>query len=358
MREPLAAGRGHRHVLRPHRARATDHPHGRQEPDRGRAPGRRRAAPPARQPARRPASWPAIPLSMLVAFTAMRQLGLSGNLMSLGAIDFGLIVDGSVVMIENIVRVLARARATSSDGTPTATSDPSTARHRSRGRSSSAVGIIMIVYLPILALRGIEGKMFRPMALTVMFALAASLVLRAHAHAGAGEPVPQAASRRQEPWLFRQAQRIYAPLLDRACHAGARHRRRSPSPSSSRASAWSRSSAPSSSRGSTRAPSPCRSGASRASRSSSRTRSARRPREGPARAVPRGQDGRVAHRARRDRDRSMGVEITDTFIMLKPPERVALRREALVEAIDAALRARCRARSSATRSRSSCASRS
>ena len=108
---------------------------------------------------------------MLVAFTAMRQAGLSGNLMSLGAIDFGLIVDGSVVMIENIVRVLARAAERARQSHLEESS--ATAAHRGRAARRLRGRIIIIVYLPILALRGVEGKMFRPMALTVVFALAA-----------------------------------------------------------------------------------------------------------------------------------------------------------------------------------------
>jgi len=115
----------------------------------------------------------AIPLSMLVAFTGMVEAGLSGNLMSLGAIDFGLIVDGSVVMIENIVRRLGETRA------PGQSKDDVI---REAGREVArpvffAVLIIIIVYLPILTLQGVEGKMFRPMALTVVFALIGSLLL-------------------------------------------------------------------------------------------------------------------------------------------------------------------------------------
>ncbi|MGE0703139.1 MAG: efflux RND transporter permease subunit [Vicinamibacterales bacterium] len=113
----------------------------------------------------------AIPLSMLFAFTGMVQAGISGNLMSLGAIDFGLIVDGSVVMIENIVRRLHEARR------------PGVSRDdvvREAGREVArpvffAVLIIIIVYLPLLTLEGVEGKMFRPMAITVVFALVGSL---------------------------------------------------------------------------------------------------------------------------------------------------------------------------------------
>jgi len=114
----------------------------------------------------------AIPLSMLFAFTGMVQAGLSGNLMSLGAIDFGLIVDGSVVMIENIVRRLGEAKGTVSREEVVREAGKEVARP-----IFFAVLIIIIVYLPILTLQGVEGKMFRPMALTVVFALVGSLIL-------------------------------------------------------------------------------------------------------------------------------------------------------------------------------------
>ncbi|MFQ5992229.1 MAG: efflux RND transporter permease subunit [Nitrospiraceae bacterium] len=116
----------------------------------------------------------AIPLSMLLAFTGMTQAGLSGNLMSLGAIDFGLLVDGSVVMIDNILRRLARKRVLSQD--------ERLAEIQAAGREvlrpvTFAVGIIILVYVPVLLLTGLEGKMFRPMAFTVILALAGSLLL-------------------------------------------------------------------------------------------------------------------------------------------------------------------------------------
>ncbi|MFQ5749321.1 MAG: efflux RND transporter permease subunit, partial [Planctomycetota bacterium] len=154
----------------------------------------------------------AIPLSMLVAFTVMRWAGLSGNLMSLGAIDFGLIVDGSVVLIENVVRYLHHHKE---DGATSHLEKVRQACHEVARPVVFAVGIIMIVYLPILGLRGIEGKMFRPMALTVVFALGGSLIC-------ALTLMPVLASlflRRdveKETVLFRWMKRIYAPLLDRA----------------------------------------------------------------------------------------------------------------------------------------------
>ncbi len=153
----------------------------------------------------------AIPLSMLVAFSGMQVAGLSGNLMSLGAIDFGLIVDGSVVLIENIVRVLHERR---NERDVPHLEKIRGACHEVARPVVFAVGIIMIVYLPILALRGIEGKMFRPMALTVVFALAGSLVC-------ALTLMPVLASfflkevSEHEPWLFRLAKRLYLPVLPR-----------------------------------------------------------------------------------------------------------------------------------------------
>ena len=116
-----------------------------------------------------------IPLSMLFAAILMRIFDVSGNLMSLGALDFGLIVDGAVVMVENVVRRRAEAQHENSREPPERTileSCIEVARP-----VVFAVAIIGIVYLPILSLRGIEGKMFVPMALTVIFALLGSLIL-------------------------------------------------------------------------------------------------------------------------------------------------------------------------------------
>jgi cobalt-zinc-cadmium resistance protein CzcA len=114
----------------------------------------------------------AIPLSMLAAFAGMVQAGISGNLMSLGAIDFGLIVDGSVVMVENIIRRFREAGPSDSRFEVLRSSAQEVARPIFFG-----VAIIVLVYVPILTLGGIEGKMFKPMATTVLFALGASLVV-------------------------------------------------------------------------------------------------------------------------------------------------------------------------------------
>ena len=154
----------------------------------------------------------AIPLSMLVAFSAMRWTGVSGNLMSLGAIDFGLIVDGSVVMVENILRVLYQRR---DESAVSSLEKVRAAAHQVARPVVFGVTIIILVYLPILALRGIEGKMFRPMAMTVAFALAASLLC-------ALTLIPAVASwllpgaRVRQPALYRWCRRLYLPLLDGA----------------------------------------------------------------------------------------------------------------------------------------------
>lgn len=121
----------------------------------------------------------AIPLSFLFALTGMNRFGISGNLMSLGAIDFGLIIDGAVVIVENIVRRLG-IRQHQLGRLLTVEECAHTVLQASKQVGAPmffGVIIITIVYVPILALSGIEGKMFHPMALTVMLALGGALVL-------------------------------------------------------------------------------------------------------------------------------------------------------------------------------------
>jgi len=122
----------------------------------------------------------AIPLSMLFAVTMMNFFGVSGNLMSLGAIDFGLIVDGSVIVVEATLHLLARSKTLSGANKFTQKEmDEKVGVSASRMMNSAIFGqiIILIVYIPILTLTGIEGKMFRPMAQTVSFAILGALVL-------------------------------------------------------------------------------------------------------------------------------------------------------------------------------------
>lgn len=152
-----------------------------------------------------------IPLSMLFAFCGMYQVGLAGTLLSLGAIDFGIVVDSSVVVIENIVRRLSHQ----SPGV-SATSRLETIRQAAiEVRNPTVFGqlIIMIVYIPILTLEGVEGKMFRPMALTVVLVLAGSLILSLTLTPVLASYVLPKQTSEREVFLVRMAQWVYARVL-------------------------------------------------------------------------------------------------------------------------------------------------
>ncbi len=151
----------------------------------------------------------AIPLSMLFAANIMLATGVTASLMSLGAIDFGMIVDSSVIMIENCVRRLAHEA-----GARPRRDIIRDAAIEVRKPTMFGELIITIVYLPILALQGTEGKMFRPMALTVIFALAGSMALSLTlmpvlASLGLSSRVQE-----KEVWLIRTVKRVYEPVLD------------------------------------------------------------------------------------------------------------------------------------------------
>jgi cobalt-zinc-cadmium resistance protein CzcA len=152
----------------------------------------------------------AIPLSMLIAFSGMMQAGISGNLMSLGAIDFGLLVDGSVVMVDNILRRLAIKDVMSEEAR---LSEIQAAGREVLRPMTLAVSIIILVYVPILALTGIEGKMFRPMALTVILALAGSLLLAVTVTPLLTFWFVRERSRHEDTRVFGMLRRAYAPCL-------------------------------------------------------------------------------------------------------------------------------------------------
>lgn len=156
-----------------------------------------------------------IPLSMLFAVSGMVENRISGNLMSLGAIDFGIIVDGAVVMVDNMVRRFGHrqrelGRLLSTNERLESAFD--SAREVSRP-TLFGVGIIMMVYLPILTLQGIEGKMFRPMALTVLLALAGALVLAFTFVPAAVAIFLRGRVSDRESIAVRSAKRLYAPVL-------------------------------------------------------------------------------------------------------------------------------------------------
>ena len=157
-----------------------------------------------------------IPLSMLFTFTGMVKWGVSANLMSLGALDFGIIIDGAVVIVENCVRRLAHAQA--AKGAPLTRDERlhevfEAAREARRPLLFGQL-IIMVVYLPIFALTGVEGKMFHPMALTVVIALLGAMLLSITFVPAAialfmGDKVAEKENR-----LMVWARRAYAPLLN------------------------------------------------------------------------------------------------------------------------------------------------
>lgn len=161
-----------------------------------------------------------LPLSALATFILMRSFGLSANLMSLGglAIALGMLVDAAVVVVENLVSHMAHDPQRRADSAPgAATSDRLGRIMRGVGEVAgpvlSGVAIIAIVFLPLLSLEGLEGKLFRPVALTIVFALAASLVISLTI-------VPVAASMllktvgHSDPWLVRILSRGYHRVLD------------------------------------------------------------------------------------------------------------------------------------------------
>ncbi|WP_234085634.1 CusA/CzcA family heavy metal efflux RND transporter [Azonexus sp. R2A61] len=156
-----------------------------------------------------------IPLSMLFTFSGMVNYRVSANLMSLGALDFGIIIDGAVVIVENCVRRLAHAQAQS--GRPLTRNERFhevfAASREARRALLFGQLIIMIVYLPIFALTGVEGKMFHPMAFTVVTALVGAMILSVTFIPAAialfiGDKVDE-----KENFLMRAAKHWYEPVL-------------------------------------------------------------------------------------------------------------------------------------------------
>ena len=162
----------------------------------------------------------AIPLCMLCAFIGMRALGISGNLMSLGAIDFGLIVDGALILVENAVRHLAHQHQVL--GRPLTREERDEAVYHAaveiRGAAAFGELIIGVVYLPLLTLGGVEGKMFRPMAITVLCALAGAFVLSLTLVPALASVLLPRDLKEKPSVLVEGARRLYTPVLE-ACMA-------------------------------------------------------------------------------------------------------------------------------------------
>lgn len=153
----------------------------------------------------------AIPLCMLFAFDLMTRFGVAGSLMSLGAIDFGMVVDSSVIQVENAMRRLGLAR-----GGESRVEIVRDAALEVRGPTMFGELIILIVYLPILALEGIEGKLFRPMALTVVFALVGSMLLSLTLMPVLASLCLPRHPQHGDTRLLRALKRVYRPALSAA----------------------------------------------------------------------------------------------------------------------------------------------
>ena len=155
-----------------------------------------------------------IPLSMMATITGMVGTGVSANLMSLGALDFGLIVDGAVIIVENCIRRLSHA------GQPLPLRerlDVVYAATREVIRPSLfGVAIITVVYIPIFSLSGVEGKMFHPMAATVMMALLAAMAMSLTLVPAAVAVFMNGPVKEQESRIIRSGKALYRPLLEKA----------------------------------------------------------------------------------------------------------------------------------------------
>ena len=154
-----------------------------------------------------------LPLAMLFAFTLMNRFGLSANLMSLAglAIGIGMMVDGAVVMVENAFRLLSHAR---SSGRPiNRTHVVLEAAREVANPIAFAILIIIVVFLPLFSLTGLEGKLFKPMALTITFAMAGSLLLSLTLVPVLAALILQP-KEEKDTWLVRGAKKLYLPMLD------------------------------------------------------------------------------------------------------------------------------------------------
>lgn len=157
-----------------------------------------------------------IPLAMLATVTGMVRTGVSANLMSLGALDFGLIVDGAVIVVENCIRRLSEAQSGIRErqlALKERLNVVYTATSEVIRPSLFGVGIITVVYIPIFSLSGVEGKMFHPMAATVVMALLAAMLLSLTLVPAAVAVFMRRPVAEQENWLMRAAKQAYEPLL-------------------------------------------------------------------------------------------------------------------------------------------------
>jgi cobalt-zinc-cadmium resistance protein CzcA len=156
-----------------------------------------------------------IPLSLLMTFIVMNRFGISGNLMSLGALDFGIIVDGAVIVLENCVRMVHAKAHELKRSLSRAELQKTIYDAAIEIRTAAGFGelIIVVVFLPIFALVGIEGKMFKPMAATFSIAVVSALILSFTTAPALAGLFLTGNVNDKEPWFMRQVAKLYAPFL-------------------------------------------------------------------------------------------------------------------------------------------------
>lgn len=156
-----------------------------------------------------------IPCTLLLTFLIMRPLGISGNLMSLGALDFGLIVDGTVIIIDNCIRFIHKKTAALERKLTNSEIKTAVIEACVEVRTAAGFGelIVMIVFIPIFALSGVEGKMFRPMALTFCIAIFCALVLSFTLIPAIASLILSSNVTDKEPKFMMWVYKIYQPLL-------------------------------------------------------------------------------------------------------------------------------------------------
>lgn len=159
-----------------------------------------------------------IPITLLVTFILMKRWDISGNLMSLGALDFGIIIDGVVIVIDNCVRRLNEKEEGMKRSLLPDEVKETVVQAAMEIRQSAGFGelIIAVVFIPIFALTGIEGKMFRPMVMTFTLAVLTALVLSFTLAPAMAGLVFQGNTRDREPWIMRKLHSLYTGLLQLA----------------------------------------------------------------------------------------------------------------------------------------------
>ena len=161
-----------------------------------------------------------IPFSLLFSFIVMKYFNISGNLLSLGALDFGIIVDGTVILLDHCVRVVQDRTKLLGRSLSKEELKESVYKAAVEIRTAAGFGelIIVVVFLPIFALVGVEGKMFKPMAATFIIAIISALILSFTMAPALASLLLTGKVADKEPWIMRKIEGFYEPMLDKVLH--------------------------------------------------------------------------------------------------------------------------------------------